>query len=90
MWVKKKMNSLAITLPAPPLGRPVGGSEVHRNGGLGALAPINVFTGIQVPHIDQRRACFFHPAHFPDVRSIVRRFGIFHDKILSTVTGNLV
>jgi len=42
------MNSSAFALPEPPRGRPIGGGGVHRHGGLGALAPINVFTGIQV------------------------------------------
>jgi len=50
------MNSPAITLLEPPRGRPFGGGGVHHNGGLGALAPINLFTGIQVTHTDQRRA----------------------------------
>jgi hypothetical protein len=50
------MNSSAIALREPPRGRPFGGGGVHRNGGFGALAPINLFTGIQITHTDQRRA----------------------------------
>ena len=50
------MNSSAIAFREPPRGRPFGGGGVYRNGGLGALAPINLFTGIQVTRTVQRRA----------------------------------
>jgi hypothetical protein len=50
------MNSSAIAFPEPPRGRPFGGGGIHRNGGLGALAPINLLTVIQVTHTNQRRA----------------------------------
>jgi hypothetical protein len=54
------MNSSAIVFHEPPRGRPFGGGGGHRNGGLGALAPINVFTRIRVTHPDQRIEKNYH------------------------------
>jgi len=52
------MNSSAIALREPQRGYPFGGGGVHCNGGLGESAPINLFTGIQVTHTNQRRTVF--------------------------------
>jgi len=58
------MNSSAIALHEPPRGRPFGGGGIHRHGGLGALAPINLFIWIQVTHTDQRRAKLIQKKRF--------------------------